>query len=82
MGAAGGSGSAEGHEVSYELVRFSGRHSDNPMVRLITGPSLALQKLTTREPDDDQIEIAIAAMQQAIEADEGRLTDSGASPAS
>ena len=65
--------------VSYELVRFSGRHSDNPMVRLITGPSLTLQKLTTRQPDDDQIEIAIAAMQQAIDADEGRLTDSGAS---
>ena len=60
--------------ASYELIRFSGRHIGNPMVRLITGPSLALQSLTTRQPEDRQIEIAIAAMEQTIEADEGRLT--------
>ena len=50
-------------------IRFSGRHADNPLVALITAPSLALQSLTTRQPDDDQIEIAIAAMQQAQAAD-------------
>ncbi len=66
--------------AAYEVIRLSGRYSANPLVRLITGPSLALQSLTTRQPDDDQIEIAIAAMQQAIDADEGRLTDSEASP--
>ena len=55
--------------VSYEVIRFSGRHADNPLVALITAPSLALQSLTTRQPDDDQIEIAIAAMQQAQAAD-------------
>ena len=57
--------------VSYEVIRFSGRHSENPLVSLITGPSLALQALTTREPEDDQIEVAIAAMQRTIEADRG-----------
>jgi len=55
--------------VSYEVIRFSGRHAANPMVALITAPSMALQSLTTRQPDDDQIEIAIAAMQQAQAAD-------------
>ena len=55
--------------MSYEVIRFSGRHAANPLVALITAPSLALQSLTTRQPDDDQIEIAIAAMQQAQAAD-------------
>ena len=55
--------------VSYEVIRFSGRHAGNPLVGLITAPSLALQSLTTRQPDDDQIEIAIMAMEQAQAAD-------------
>ena len=58
--------------VSYEVIRFSGRHSGNPLVRVITGPSLALQALTTRRPDDDQIEVAIAAMKRTVEADDGQ----------
>ena len=58
--------------ASYELIRLSGRYQRSPLVRLITGPSLALQALTTREPDDDQIEVAIKAMTVAIDADEGR----------
>ena len=61
--------------ASYEVIRLSGRYSGNPLVGLITGPSLALQSLTTRQPDDDQIEIAIAAMTQAIEADERELSE-------
>ena len=55
--------------ASYEVIRWSGRYAGNPVVRLITGPSLALQALTTKEPDDDQIEIAVAAMNGALEAD-------------
>ena len=55
--------------ASYELIRLSGRHQDSPFVKMITGPSLALQSLTTRQPEPDQIEIAITAMQLAIEAD-------------
>lgn len=56
--------------VSYELIRLSGRYSANPLVGLITGPSLALQALTTREPEDDQIEIAIEAMKRTLEVDD------------
>ena len=55
--------------ASYEVIRFSGSHGDNPLVRLITVPSLALQSLTTRPPDDDQIDVAIAAMNQALAAE-------------
>ncbi len=63
--------------VSYELIRFSGFHMGNPLVRLITGPSLALQALTTRQPDDDQIEIAITAMRLTLDADAGKTADLG-----
>jgi len=59
--------------ISYEAIRFSGFHSDNRIVRLLATPSLALQALTTREPDDDQIEVAIAAMKHTLDADEGRV---------
>ena len=55
--------------AAYEVIRLSGRYEDNPLVRLISTPNLLLQKLTTRWPDDDQIEVAVAAMQTALEAD-------------
>ena len=62
--------------VSYEIIRFSGFHTNNIIVKLIIAPSLALQMLTTRQPDDDQIEIAIAAMNQALEIDGNAATQS------
>ena len=55
--------------ISYEIIRFSGAHATNPLVKFIVYPSLALQRLTTRQPDDDQIEVAIASMENAIETD-------------
>ena len=55
--------------VSYEVIRFTGRYEDNPLVKLIAAPNLMLQKLTTRPPDDDQIQVAVAAMQTALDAD-------------
>ena len=55
--------------LAYEIIRWSGRYEDNPAVKLISAPNLLLQKLTTRQPDDDQIEIAVAAMKAALEAD-------------
>ncbi len=47
--------------VSYEVIKFAGR-SKCGVARLLTKPGLALQKLTTQEPDDEQIEVAIAAL--------------------
>ena len=55
--------------ISYELIRLSGRYAHNPLVRLISVPSLSLQAMTTRHPSDDQIEVAIIAMNEALEAD-------------
>jgi uncharacterized protein YqhQ len=56
--------------VSYEIIRFSGVHEHNPLVKLLVYPSMALQKMTTRPPDDGMIEVAITAMETAISADQ------------
>ena len=55
--------------IAYEVIKFNGKHSGNMLVRALTTPSLLLQNLTTRPPDDDQIEVAITAMNAAIEGD-------------
>lgn len=52
--------------ISYEIIRFSGKHKDKGWVRAISMPGLMLQKITTREPTDDQIEVAVAAMKRVI----------------
>ncbi len=58
--------------ISYEVLRFSGAHRRNPITGLISYPGLLLQRLTTRQPDDGQLEVAICAMETALAADEGR----------
>lgn len=55
--------------LAYEIIRFHGAHSDNRILRILLSPGLALQKLTTRRPDDSQIEVAITALNGALEAD-------------
>lgn len=52
--------------VSYELIRYAGAHTDNPLVRIAVTPGLLLQKLTTRQPDDSQIEVAIASLKAVV----------------
>ncbi len=52
--------------VSYELIRFSAGHVDNRLVSVMLAPGLALQSLTTRKPDDRQIEVAISALKRVI----------------
>jgi len=56
--------------VSYELIRFAARHMDSAFVRRAMRPGLALQRLTTRQPTLDQLEVAIAALRAALTADE------------
>jgi uncharacterized protein YqhQ len=51
--------------VAYECIRFLGRHRRNPIVKVLVLPLLATQKLTTREPDDGQIAVALAAFNGA-----------------
>lgn len=55
--------------IAYELIRFAASRYGNPLVRLIMAPGLAVQALTTREPDDSQAEVAIAAMQAVLDAE-------------
>jgi len=56
--------------LSYEFIRFTGFHSSKMIVRLFALPNLALQSLTTRIPDDLQIEVAVKAMNVAKEIDD------------
>jgi len=53
--------------ISYEIIRFAGRHEANPVIRVIMAPGLALQWMTTKHPDSSQIEVAIAALEKIIE---------------
>jgi uncharacterized protein YqhQ len=60
--------------LAYEVIYFSGRHADNWLVRVLTAPGRWLQRLTTREPDDSQLEVAIAALKKAVELDGAKET--------
>jgi len=50
--------------LAYEVLRFGGAHVEHPLVRLLVAPGLALQTLTTRYPDEQQIEVAVAAFSE------------------
>ena len=58
--------------ISYEIIRFSGRHQHLPIGQVLAWPGLLLQRLTTRRPDDGQIEVAICAIEGALAADDGQ----------
>jgi len=62
--------------LSYEFIRLSSIYQNNFIMKAISAPSLWLQSLTTRQPDDDQIEVAVIAMQSAIEADKDASSSS------
>jgi uncharacterized protein YqhQ len=49
--------------LAYEILRYGGAHLSNPLVRLTVLPGLALQRLTTRYPEDDMIEVAVTAFE-------------------
>jgi uncharacterized protein YqhQ len=51
--------------ISYEIIRYSAKHP-NSLLRIVTFPGLLLQKITTKEPDDTQLEIAIRALEEAL----------------
>ena len=55
--------------VGYEILRFGARHRKNPVVKVLLYPGLLVQKITTKQPTDDMIEVAIVSMEQALIAD-------------
>jgi uncharacterized protein YqhQ len=52
--------------ISYEIIRFTGKYRRFKWVQMLSWPGLLLQKVTTREPTEDQIEVAIAAMKRVV----------------
>ncbi len=53
--------------ISYEIIKFAGRHESSRVVRVIMAPGLALQWMTTKQPDSAQVEVAIAALERIVE---------------
>ena len=60
--------------VSYEFIKASARHSTTAFGRLIVAPGLWLQKITTKEPDQHQVEVALTALRAALGEDDGRTS--------
>ena len=52
--------------ISYEIIRLAGR-SDNIFVKIISAPGMAVQRMTTKEPDRDMVEVAIAAVEAVFD---------------
>jgi uncharacterized protein YqhQ len=61
--------------VSYELLKWSAKNDSLRLVRMLIAPGLALQRLTTREPDDSQLEVAIRSMEEALAVNGGHKDD-------
>ena len=59
--------------IAYEIIRFAGKYPQNPFLRTLLAPGLWLQRLTTREPTLDQIEVSIRALREVLRL-EGRIT--------
>jgi uncharacterized protein YqhQ len=53
--------------IAYEFLKFSAAHSGNPIIKILIQPGLALQKMTTREPDLSMLEVSIAALSRLLE---------------
>lgn len=52
--------------ISYEIIKWAGRH-DNWLVKIVSAPGLAMQLITTKEPDDEMLEVAIASLKAVLE---------------
>ncbi len=63
--------------VGYEILRLGARHRSNPVVRVIMWPGILVQKITTKQPTDDMIEVAIVAMEEALRADHEEIPAGG-----
>ena len=56
--------------ISYELIRLGGAFENNPVTRVLMWPNLALQAITTKPPDDSQVEVALRALSEVIRMEE------------
>jgi uncharacterized protein YqhQ len=53
--------------LAYELIRFAGKHQDNPVLMTVLAPGLWLQRLTTRQPSLEQLEVSIRALREVLD---------------
>ena len=65
--------------VAYEYIKFTNRYRENRFIRAIAAPNLALQRLTTREPDLSMLEVSITALKRVLEMEEGEASPESAS---
>jgi uncharacterized protein YqhQ len=61
--------------LAYELIRFAGKHTSNRVVMTLLAPGLWLQRLTTREPTLDQIEVSVRALREVLQLEQNRSAD-------
>ncbi len=61
--------------ISYEFLKWSAKNESNPLVKLIITPGLSLQRMTTGEPDDEQLEVAIRSLNEALDVNDGFADD-------
>ena len=64
--------------IAYEVLQFGARHEDNRVVRAIITPGIWVQKITTKQPTDDMIEVAIVSLEEALKADGQAVPDGSA----
>jgi len=62
--------------ISYEILKFSDRHRDSKIIKVLLTPGLRLQNLTTKEPDDDMIEVAVQSVEEVDKLREKSSSDS------
>jgi uncharacterized protein YqhQ len=55
--------------ISYEVIRFAGRHRESALLRAVLAPGLWMQKITTRQPSPEQVEVAKAALESVFDAE-------------
>ena len=63
--------------VGYELLRLGARHRSNPVVKVIMWPGILVQMITTKQPTDDMIEVAIVSIEEALRADGEQVPEGG-----
>ena len=61
--------------LGYEVTQFSSKHTGNSIIRALMAPGMWLQSMTTRQPDDSQLEVAIEALKRVVEADQLEETE-------
>jgi uncharacterized protein YqhQ len=64
--------------VAYEILQFGARHEGNPLMKVIITPGIWVQSITTKRPTDDQIEVAIVSLQEALIADGQQVPEGSA----